>query len=278
MMPRFPFELPTEQVLLLDLGHSRLKCLRGGPALAWSLQAFAYTPDTLLEVLPELGSHFQYSAELNRIAVASVCASLESTLFAWLRSQWPMAQIVNVRAEAAWGGVRTAYALQEAAHLGVDRWLGLIAASRLCPGQTCLILGAGTSLTLDLLRKDGQHLGGWILPGLNALYNQLTLRASLPEISGLGLPFLGTSTHSSVLNGVSFFWQEGVLALLKHLRSQQDLKDLIEEGIPLVITGGESIYLPLEEMSKEGFRVREESLLLFQGLWQKTVANSEYLQ
>ena len=34
-------------------------------------------------------------------------------------------------------------------------------------GSDCIVIDAGSAITLDLLRADGQHLGGAILPGFN---------------------------------------------------------------------------------------------------------------
>jgi type III pantothenate kinase len=61
-------------------------------------------------------------------------------------------------------GVTNGYRQPE--HLGVDRWMTLLAAPEMAPGD-CVIIDAGSALTLDLLRADGQHLGGAILPGFN---------------------------------------------------------------------------------------------------------------
>ena len=61
-------------------------------------------------------------------------------------------------------GVINAY--RSAAGLGVDRWLCLLAAARLI-SQDAVIVDAGSAITVDLLRSDGQHLGGAILPGFN---------------------------------------------------------------------------------------------------------------
>ena len=61
-------------------------------------------------------------------------------------------------------GVHNAY--REPERLGVDRWLALIAASELERGDV-IVIDAGSAITLDLLRADGTHLGGAILPGIN---------------------------------------------------------------------------------------------------------------
>ncbi len=61
-------------------------------------------------------------------------------------------------------GVTNGYRQPE--RLGVDRWMTLLAAREMAAGD-CIVIDAGSAITLDLLRADGQHLGGAILPGFN---------------------------------------------------------------------------------------------------------------
>lgn len=61
-------------------------------------------------------------------------------------------------------GVTNAY--HEPGRLGADRWMALLGAAALSDGNR-MIIDAGSAITLDLLRADGQHLGGAILPGFN---------------------------------------------------------------------------------------------------------------
>ncbi|MFO5197633.1 type III pantothenate kinase, partial [Salmonella enterica subsp. enterica serovar Typhimurium] len=49
-------------------------------------------------------------------------------------------------------GVRSGY--DDPAQLGVDRWAALIGARRLCDGA-CLVVNAGTALTVDALSDEG---------------------------------------------------------------------------------------------------------------------------
>ncbi|MEY4588820.1 MAG: hypothetical protein RL497_896 [Pseudomonadota bacterium] len=60
-------------------------------------------------------------------------------------------------------GVINGYA--EPQRLGVDRWLALLAARQVMQGDV-VVVDAGTAITLDLLTGQGQHLGGYILPGV----------------------------------------------------------------------------------------------------------------
>jgi type III pantothenate kinase len=73
--------------------------------------------------------------------------------------------------------VRVAY--PDPSRLGIDRWLALCAAHSLYPGPK-LILHVGTAITYDGLLGDGQHLGGHILPGLEALRGTLFNTTQIP--------------------------------------------------------------------------------------------------
>lgn len=61
------------------------------------------------------------------------------------------------------GGVRNGYGDYQ--RLGLDRWLAILGAYQL--GQrACLVVDLGTAVTVDLVSEAGEHLGGFICPGL----------------------------------------------------------------------------------------------------------------
>lgn len=60
-------------------------------------------------------------------------------------------------------GVRNGYADYQ--RLGMDRWLAIIGAYQLARGA-CLVLDLGTAITADYVNAVGEHLGGYICPGL----------------------------------------------------------------------------------------------------------------
>ena len=96
------------------------------------------------------------------------------------------------------GGVINAYAQPE--RLGVDRWLALIGAAGMVDGD-CIVIDAGSAITLDLVRGDGQHLGGAILPGINTSLERFRQIFSYidfddPRISATGAP--GCSTEAAI--------------------------------------------------------------------------------
>jgi type III pantothenate kinase len=67
-------------------------------------------------------------------------------------------------------GVRNRY--DDPARLGTDRWAALIAA-RSMETHACLVVNAGTGVTVDALAANGDFLGGLILPGLRLMGDAL---------------------------------------------------------------------------------------------------------
>lgn len=105
------------------------------------------------------------------------------------------------------GGLSTAYQAPET--LGVDRWLKLLGAHHQWPQRDCVIMDSGSALTFDLLTGSGEHLGGYIVPGVG-----ITSRALFANADGVPVAALklvpewqpGTSTVDCVRYGFSAFY------------------------------------------------------------------------
>lgn len=67
-------------------------------------------------------------------------------------------------------GVRNGY--EDFERLGLDRWLAMLGGFQLASGA-CLVLDFGTAATADFISADGEHLGGFICPGMPLMRNQL---------------------------------------------------------------------------------------------------------
>lgn len=67
-------------------------------------------------------------------------------------------------------GVSNGYS--EYQRLGLDRWLALVGGYHLAQGN-CVVIDSGTAVTSDLVSAAGEHLGGYICPGLSLMRNQL---------------------------------------------------------------------------------------------------------
>ena len=149
-------------ILLLDVGNTRVKW-------AWfeNLEiapAGAVAHDT---------NHRSWQAEIEadghrptRIVVANVAGpGFAAALTLWSRDHYGVEPEFIVAA-AQLLGVRNAYL--RPGTLGVDRWLGLIAAWRRAP-SAALIVNSGTALTVDALDGNGRHRGGLIVPGVQMM-------------------------------------------------------------------------------------------------------------
>ncbi len=67
-------------------------------------------------------------------------------------------------------GVRNGYEAFE--RLGLDRWVALVAGFHLA-GRACVVIDLGTAITSDFVAADGEHIGGFICPGLPLMRGQL---------------------------------------------------------------------------------------------------------
>lgn len=102
-------------------------------------------------------------------------------------------------AEAQFLDVQNTYANPK--QLGVDRWMGLIAARQRSEAAT-LVVSLGTAMTVDALSADGVFLGGLIVPGRAMMQQSLQLgTAHVAAIEGTWQVFPQT-TANAVHSGI----------------------------------------------------------------------------
>lgn len=76
--------------------------------------------------------------------------------------------LASVRAEQL--GLKNGYERPD--QMGVDRWLALLAAWEVSRSALC-VMDCGSAITIDLVDEQGQHLGGYIIPGLGLMARSL---------------------------------------------------------------------------------------------------------
>lgn len=145
-------------MLLLDIGNTRLKwaCFSAGRLRPGGAVAHGGDPAAALAEL-EL-------APPRSIRIASVAgADNERAVEQLCTSRWQQAPRF-ARAERECLGLRNSYDTPE--RLGVDRWIAMLAAWS-TQHAACVVVDAGTALTVDVIDAQGQHLGGLIAAGLH---------------------------------------------------------------------------------------------------------------
>ncbi|NLW03808.1 MAG: type III pantothenate kinase [Pseudomonadaceae bacterium] len=138
------------------------------------------------------------------------------------------------RSTVKFAGVRNAY--KEPERLGIDRWLGLLAAYH--SFGACFVVDCGSAITIDVVKADGGHLGGYIAPGIRLMKESLKLGtrnvAIDPDDTHRGLMNFGTSTQEAVSHGIY------LAALGQITLAYRQAYNQTESLLPIILTGGDA--------------------------------------
>ncbi|MGQ4275429.1 type III pantothenate kinase [Pseudidiomarina sp. E22-M8] len=236
--------------LLIDAGNTRVKVAQ--------MDADGHLEPLFNLPYDELGG-IQLEAPVVAVWLAMVGGAPQQALLQdWLRRQCYQAELHTIVSEASSFGVCNAY--QEPTHLGVDRWLAMLGAYNEQRKPT-LIVDAGTAITVDWIDGQGQHLGGWITPGVDLMQRAVVERA--PRVFTQGTKMwgrankLGTSTPDGLMDGCVNMFAGLVRQALYVTETELDWFDF-----RLLFSGGSTPLLPIE-LKRRG-ELRSE--LVLQGL------------
>jgi type III pantothenate kinase len=210
-------------ILLIDIGNSRTKyvLLIDGKLLA----------ATQLNNEDFTVAYFEENfCRVCSVIVANVAKSvLTNELEHWCATH--KISFKQVYSEQQKKALTSAY--QEPMTLGIDRWLALLGTIRLYPKENILIIDAGTATTVDFLAKNGQHQGGWILAGVNALFNSILSHSTLVRAESKAVANLafGTNTSDNVNNAC---WAATLGMVEQGIEQAQQLGNVDR----IILTGG----------------------------------------
>lgn len=219
--------------LVLDAGNTRLKwaVVEDGQ---WQAQGSAHYSD--------LSALTQVLERVTACYVASVARAQHEAQIAALLAPWSISP-TWLSAEAQFADVINTYANPQ--QLGVDRWMGLIAARQRSQTAT-LVVSVGTAMTVDALSVEGRFLGGLIVPGVSMMQRALQQgTAHVVEVSGSVQAFPRTTADAV---------QSGVIAALCGAIQRQYTQLAEAAGMRprCLLTGGDAeCLLPFFDLSVE---------------------------
>jgi len=210
--------------LLLDVGNTRIK---------WQLRSSELVESGLANNTEDLFAQLKHVV-VDRILLSSVrSVKLTDDLVGLIKNQFNclVLQAISTLTQC---GVTNNYT--NPSQLGVDRWLAVIAGYKLAAGS-CIVIDAGSAITIDYVDADGVFQGGVIAPGLEMLKQSLkggTDRVSFESGFSISKNPLGLSTQAAVSSGVMLmligFINETLVSLSRHCY----------ESPAIYITGGDA--------------------------------------
>ncbi|MGB5650874.1 MAG: type III pantothenate kinase [Sedimenticolaceae bacterium] len=159
--------------LLVDLGNTRWKITHTEGA------AIGRVVDGSYDDLGRLRAAALGDADrVDAIWLASVVDAHTTGLVSTTLQQALGTAVHDVKSTDPMPGLVSGYRKPE--QLGIDRLLAMVAARARVPQALCVVV-AGTAVTVDFVDPDGQHLGGFILPGRRMFRECLLTNTSIPR-------------------------------------------------------------------------------------------------
>ena len=190
------------KALLIDVGNSRLKW---GVLDGDAIRRTGHITQAAIKQkgLAALTSRLPRGVET--VLASNVAGTSFATRLSGVIGMHCECDVHFVRTEKQSCGVSNSY--RQPRHMGVDRWVAMIGAWAEFEAP-CVVVDAGTAVTIDAIDGDGKHLGGQILPGVTLMASALTARTSdIPPVqprSGAvasGMSMFASSTSRAVEQG-----------------------------------------------------------------------------
>ena len=219
--------------LLIDIVNSRIK---------WAtlddkeLSASAFLERKTTGLKTQLNKAWKPLKNIEAVWVSNVAGEkVALQLTEWCEKNWQITPNF-ISAEAKRFGVSNAYDKPET--LGTDRWLGLVAVRQHLQ-KACCIIDCGTAITVDILTANGQHQGGFIMPGLGLMRSTLAAGtdALTENTDDVAFNLLATNTYSAIQAGTLY----SISATLENLI--RDLQQNFNNEIRFIISGGDAVAI-----------------------------------
>jgi type III pantothenate kinase len=169
----------------------------------------------------------------SKVIASNVAGAERMRIFSayWKSRNVPL-RLTQASREAA--GVLNLYERPE--QLGSDRWAAMIGAWHRTRGA-CLVVSAGTAVTIDTLNERGEFVGGMILPGKRLMQGSLVAGThALEEFAGQAVDF-PRNTADAATSGIAT-----ALSCTVQMACQR-LAATGAKSPPCLLTGGDAEWL-----------------------------------
>ncbi|MDD5241403.1 MAG: type III pantothenate kinase [Sulfuricella sp.] len=178
-------------ILAVDVGNTRIKWgVHDGKS--WLEKGWVATREA-----DRLSDSWEHYAQPDRIVASNVAGPDVVGQVKKASKRWAT-EIQWIAAAQSQCGVRNGY--ENPVQLGSDRWAALIAARLIAP-KGCIVVNAGTAMTVDALSAEGVFLGGLIVPGLTTMRRALAENTAAVEAEGGGFRDFPGNTADAVYSG-----------------------------------------------------------------------------
>ena len=222
------------KALLMDVGNSRIKwgVLDDGDIHRTGHISRERIRETGLQVLTT-----KIPRAVDDVFVSNVAGTSFATRLSGVVGMHCDCDVRFARTQRSGWGVTNSYT--QPRRMGVDRWVAMIGAWAEIQAA-CLVVDAGTAVTIDALDDEGQHLGGQIIPGVATMATSLSSATSdIPQVrpapgrGGADLGMFARNTAAAVREGA----QNAVAGAVD--RAIQTLQSNAYEPV-VVLTGGDA--------------------------------------
>jgi type III pantothenate kinase len=182
--------------LLLDIGNSSINWAIEEQGAFSSTGFFSYKKTDFENDIQALASF----NKPDNILVSNVAGvPILNLLNNWTQQNWQL-QCRQPKVSKQFKELKNSYYDPE--QMGLDRWLAMIAAWENFQTAICLV-GCGTAMTIDLIDENGNHLGGYIVPGVELMQKTLVNNTEQIDITLKNISSLecANDTQAAVTNG-----------------------------------------------------------------------------
>ncbi|MCP5002613.1 MAG: type III pantothenate kinase [Planctomycetes bacterium] len=169
--------------------------------------------------------------DIQAIVIASVNPVSEAAFCKYLEKQYTK-KIFKIGREIP---LKMPILVERPEKVGVDRLLNALAAYDLTRTAT-IVVDFGTALTIDIVSKCGEFIGGLIMPGIETSAYALKYRtAFLPKVE-IRKPdkMIGKDTESAIASGIYYGTVGAVLYILEGIRKE------VYDAECTIATGGDA--------------------------------------